>query len=215
MATRNDERFSVRTLGEDSPAEERRASREEFQRLVDQVRRQIEASALRMTKDPEDAADLVQDTLVKAYASFDRFERGTNFKAWLLRILTNTYINEFRRRKRAPQFLPIAEIEPETEREISETYVPLEEHPEDVLMAKIPDQRLLEAMSKLPDEFRIAVTLCDVGGLSYEEVSKAMNTPIGTVRSRVHRGRKMLRRLLEHYARTQGWLPREERGKGE
>jgi len=158
-----------------------------------------------MTRNPDDAEDLVQDALSKAYASFSRFEPGTNFKAWLFRILTNTYINEFRRRRRAPQTVTVEDLEPSAEHDMALRHGSAEAQPEDALMARIPDERIREAMSRLPDDFRIAVTLCDVAELTYEEVAAAMQTPIGTVRSRVHRGRRMLRIALQEYAETQGW----------
>jgi RNA polymerase sigma-70 factor, ECF subfamily len=183
-------------------------SREEFERLAELCLRQVRATALRMTKSPDDAEDLVQDALVKAYASFTRFEPGTNFKAWLFRILTNTYINEFRRRRRAPDMVAMEDLEPGAEYEMSLEHSTVEFQPEELLMAKVPDEKLQAAMRLLPDEFRIAVTLCDVAELTYEEVAAAMGTPIGTVRSRVHRGRRMLRHALEGYAETQGWVPR-------
>jgi len=175
-------------------------------RQADRCIRQVRATALRMTKNPDDAEDLVQDALVKAYASFDRFQSGTNFKAWLFRILTNTYINEFRRRKRSPDLVPMDDLEPSAEYDMSVEHGSTELLPEDLLMAKIPDENIQAALANLPDEFRIAVTLCDVGELTYEEVAAAMQTPIGTVRSRVHRGRRMLRRQLESYAKAQGWV---------
>ncbi|HOS91829.1 MAG TPA: sigma-70 family RNA polymerase sigma factor [Armatimonadota bacterium] len=180
--------------------------RDEFMRQADRCIRQVRATALRMTKNPDDAEDLVQDALVKAYASFDRFQSGTNFKAWLFRILTNTYINEFRRRKRSPDLVPMDDLEPSAEYDMSVEHGSTELLPEDLLMAKIPDENIQAALANLPDEFRIAVTLCDVGELTYEEVAAAMQTPIGTVRSRVHRGRRMLRRQLESYAKAQGWV---------
>ena len=181
-------------------------SREEFERLLRACRRQVMATALRMTKSPDDAEDLVQDTLAKAYASFSRFEPGTNFKAWVFRILTNTYINEFRRRRRAPETVAMDDLEPSAEYEMSVEHSSLDQLPEELLMTRVPNEQIQAAMARLPDEFRIAVTLCDIGELTYEEVAAAMRTPIGTVRSRVHRGRTMLRHALYHYALEQGWV---------
>ena len=165
---------------------------------------QLYAAAMRMTRNPADAEDLVQETFVKAFAAFHQFTEGTNLKAWLYRILTNTFINTYRKRQRQPQQSTSENIE-DWQLAAAESHqsTGLRSAEMDAL-DHLPDSDVKDALQRLPEDFRLAVYLADVEGFSYKEIAEIMGTPIGTVMSRLHRGRRGLQRLLGDYARDRG-----------
>jgi RNA polymerase sigma-70 factor (ECF subfamily) len=167
---------------------------------------QLYAAAMRMTRNPADASDLVQETFVKAFAAFRQFQQGTNLKAWLYRIQTNTFINTYRKKQRDPYQGTIDELEDwqmggaESATRTSGSTRSAEAEAIDHL----PDSAVKDALQKVPEDFRMAVYFADVEGFSYQEIADIMKTPVGTVMSRLHRGRRLLRGLLADYARDRG-----------
>ena len=169
---------------------------------------QLYAAAMRMTRNPADAGDLVQETYTKAFAAFAGFEQGTNLKAWLYRILTNTYINGYRKNQRTPHQGAIDELEDwQLGSAESLTQGRTTRSAEAEAIDHLPDSDVKEALQSIPEDFRLAVYLADVEGFSYQEIADIMKTPVGTVMSRLHRGRRLLRERLADYARERGYLP--------
>lgn len=166
---------------------------------------QLYGAALRMTRNPADAQDLVQETFVKAFSAFRQFEQGTNLKAWLYRILTNTFINTYRKKQREPFQGAIDELEDwQLGGAESRTASSSTRSAEAEAIDHLPDSAVKDALQSIPEDFRMAVYFADVEGFSYQEIADMMKTPIGTVMSRLHRGRRMLRELLSDYAQERG-----------
>jgi RNA polymerase sigma-70 factor (ECF subfamily) len=167
-------------------------------------------AALRMTRNPSDAEDLVQETYLKAYRAFESFQEGTNLKAWLYRILTNTFINSYRAKKRRPDETDIEDLE---NLYLYRRLGGLEgasagRSAEEVVLEQFTEAEVKEAIEALPEQFRLAVILGDVEGFSYKEIAEILDIPIGTVMSRLHRGRKALQKRLFEFGRQRGLVPR-------
>lgn len=175
---------------------------------------QLYAAAMRMTRNPADAADLVQETFVKAYAAFGQFKQGTNLKAWLYRIQTNTFINSYRKKQRDPYQGTIDELEDWQLGNAVSATATTSRSAEAEAIDHLPDSAVKDALQSIPEDFRLAVYFADVEGFSYQEIADIMKTPVGTVMSRLHRGRRMLRELLAQYARGRGIASAHSSGSG-
>ncbi len=181
----------------------------EYEQLVFEHLGSMQAFALRLARDPADADDLVQEACLRAYRFFDRFERGTNIKAWLFRILKNTFINAYRKKRSQPHSMDFDEIAGTYEQLIDDTRVSRLQNPEEALGNSVMLEDVQAGMGEMPEEYRVVVHLCLIEGFTYQESADTLDIPIGTVMSRLHRGRKFLQvRLLEH-ARTRGLVARE------
>ena len=186
----------------DSAASQELAERFEDEALP--LLNQLYGGALRMTRNPQDAEDLVQETYLKAYKAFHSFKQGTNLKAWLYRIMTNTYINSYRKKQRQPAQQLTEEITDYQLYTTSSHDSTGLESAEVLALENLPNGDIVDALNQLSDDYRLVVYLADVEGLAYKEIAEAMGTPLGTVMSRLHRGRKQLRGLLKEVAREQG-----------
>jgi RNA polymerase sigma-70 factor, ECF subfamily len=189
----------------DVAAETAEQRRQRFERDAMQYVDQLYSAAMRMARNPADAEDLVQEAYTKAFSAFHQYKPGTNLKAWLYRILTNTYINLYRKRQREPLQSNSDTIEDwQLARAESHTSSGLRSAEAEAL-DHLPDSDVKRALQSIPEEFRLAVYFADVEGFAYKEISDIMNTPIGTVMSRLHRGRKLLRDMLADYAAERGF----------
>ena len=168
-----------------------------------QYTNQLYSAALRYTKNPHDAQDLVQDTYAKAFTSFHQFEPGTNLKAWLYRVLTTTFINNYRKDQRRPQ-VSDSEVEDWQLHAAASHTSDQGKSAEDEVLENLPDGDVKRALEEIPEEFRMVVYYADVEGYSYKEIAEILAIPSGTVMSRLHRGRKLLRNLLADYAKSRG-----------
>ena len=191
-------------MDDTTPADASGDAQREFEEQAIPFMDQLYAAAMRMTRNPADASDLVQETFVKAFASWSSFTQGTNLKAWLYRILTNTYINIYRKKQREPFQGTIDELEDWQMGGAESTTATHGRSAEAEAIDRMPASVVKDALQQVPEDFRLAVYLADVEGFAYQEIADIMKTPIGTVMSRLHRGRRMLRELLADYAAERG-----------
>ena len=167
---------------------------------------QLYSAARRMTRNAADAEDLVQETYLRAYRGFGNFQQGTNLRAWLFRILTNAFINSYRSKQRKPKSVDLARVEDLYlhQRLGGDTRAALGASAEDVLMEQITESEIVDALESLPEEYRITVLLADVEGFAYKEIAEILDIPMGTVMSRLHRGRKTLQKRLLEFGQSRG-----------
>jgi len=190
-----------------SPSNQTKA---EFEALALPYLDQLYSAALRLTKNEKDAEDLVQDAFMRAYRFFDKFERGTNMKAWLFKILTNTFINRYRRNVKERSIVDGSERDTVNERFISREASEYAENPEHYFFERLLSDDILRAIDQLPIDFRMVVILADLQEFSYREIAEIIGCPVGTVMSRLFRGRKLLQKTLRQHAIDCGVLPEDE-----
>lgn len=186
------------------------ADRADFERDAMEFAPQLYSAALRMTRNPADAEDVVQETYLKAYRGYGSFQEGTNLKAWLYRILTNTYINKYRKAQRRPSEVELGELQDLYLYKRLGEQSGATESAENTALDMFVDEDILEAIESLPENFRMPVIYADVEGFSYKEIADILDIPIGTVMSRLHRGRKALQRKLWNLAVEHGLVEPEE-----
>jgi RNA polymerase sigma-70 factor, ECF subfamily len=185
----------------------KRDSRREFEATALPHLDALYGTAYRLARNPRDAEDLVQEALMRAYRFWETFEKDSNCKAWLLRILTNTFINEYQRKRRQREVLDAATAEQEaTDGVLVHEGAQQQRSPEGMMLERSVSDDVQRALDALPADFRTAVVLCDVEGLSYKEIADVMDCPVGTVMSRLFRGRRLLQTSLEQFAREQGYV---------
>jgi len=185
--------------------------RQEFEDVVLVHLDSLYNGALRMARNREDAEDLVQDTVLKAFRFFDKFEKGTNIRAWLFTILTNTYINKYRKKIRQPTMIEFEEERTQVKDQTFRDPIEITAAGHREALLELVDDDVKEAVDSLPDEFRIVVLLADLEDFSYKEIADIAGCPLGTVMSRLYRGRRLLRKKLHDYAVNRGYLKDEEK----
>lgn len=182
------------------------AKQKEFSKLIEPHLNSLYSTALRMTHNQNDAEDLVQDTLYKAFRALDQFQKDTNFRAWVFRILVNTFITAYRKAIKQPQKVSYDDLEEFFLYKRLDETVSLQETSKEDFLENIFDDDIKVALENLPYQFRLVVLLCDVEGFSYNEIANIIDAPLGTVMSRLYRGRKLLQRYLWNYAKKRGYI---------
>lgn len=183
-----------------------RRDQEQFEQAAMPFLDALYNTALRMTRNAQDAEDLVQETYLKAFRHYEKFQPGTNLKAWLLKIMKNTFINDYRKRQLAPPESDFAEIEESFESQLSEEVTRQIKNPEQEALENVLDEDVQRALDELPADYRMVVLLADVEGFAYREIAEILDIPVGTVMSRLYRGRKKLEADMLRYAREHGYL---------
>ncbi len=200
---------TIRVLGGGRPlifSLSKQSLKEEFERIALPYLSHLYTAAFYLTKDKAEAEDLVQETCLRAFRFFDKFEPGTNCKAWLLSILRNLFINRYRQKRQAPEMVDWEKIDQVYDSIVAQHADAEKSGPEELLFSQVMDQEVEQALKGLPEEFRTAIILVDIEELSYEEAAKVMECPVGTIRSRVSRGRRMLQVALKEYALKRGMI---------
>lgn len=183
-----------------------RRDQEQFEQAAMPFLDALYNTALRMTRNAQDAEDLVQETYLKAFRHYEKFQPGTNLKAWLFKIMKNTFINDYRKRQLAPPESDFAEIEESFESQLSEEVTRQIKNPEQEALENVLDEDVQRALDELPADYRMVVLLADVEGFAYREIAEILDIPVGTVMSRLYRGRKKLEADMLRYAREHGYL---------